>query len=185
MRALFLLILITLQLFASEIWHKNNLYDKITLSYYIPHELWLGISWDGNKEQKFTAVKSQKIEGVFNWYHPYLKKHLKVYKKTVNNKNELYTLYPKGIAKVYSQKNSEYLNNGLSFPAGFGWKIGKVYNFSQESWIRDRHQLTVIGIEITKINFIDDFFDNLTYNYYINGKLYDTYTYKKQQEYNE
>lgn len=178
MKMLFLFISLTFSAFAANFWHKDNLYDKITLSYYIPYELWLQIPWDGEKKRNFNKVTSTEIQGSFNWYHPHLKKHLKVYKKTKNSQTELFTLYPKGIAKVFSQHYNTYFNNGLIFPAGHSWKIGKPYSFSEEIWVENKHYVRTIGIQIKEIDFKKNVLNYISYNYYINGKIYKTYTYR-------
>lgn len=182
MRSILLLMFITVFSFASSVWHKDNIYDDKTLSYYLPFELWLQIKWEGNKELQFHQTDTPDIKGTFKWYHPYLKKHLKVYKKRANKGEDLYTFYPKGVAKVYSQQNRAFFNNGIDVPAGFGWRTNTIYSFSQEVWSGVKHIVRIIGIEITEINFKDDFLESMRYNYYVNGTLKDTFTYKPKKE---
>ena len=149
----------------------------MTMSYYIPYELWMQIPWDGNKKRHFHKIKNtQAVKGYFKWYHPHIKKHLKVYKQTLTS-SQLFTLYTKGITQVYDEKGDVYLNNGISFPAGFGWKPNKIYNFSQEIWINKKHYVRTTGIQITALNFDkNDILHSLSFNLYIDGQLKKTVT---------
>lgn len=170
MKKLLLSILIVVFSHASNIWNKQNLYDPITMSYYIPYELWMGIPWDGKKKRTFHKIQNNKqVEGFFLWYHPYIKKHLKVYKQ-YNNTVQLFTLSPKGITQVYDEKGEVYLNSGIHFPAGFAWKKDKLYNFSQEIWINNKHYIRTTGIQLKSFIFDEkDNFISLSFDFYIDG----------------
>ncbi len=183
MRYILIISLFIISLFANEPWHKTNLLNTKNMSYFIPFELWLGVKWDGKRAKKFHKVDSilqtsQKLQGPFSWYHPYLKKELQVYKTTSDNNVELFTFYPAGVIKVYDQKHDAYLNNGITFPLGYGWKIAKTYHFSQEVWIHNKHQVRKLGITIQKLIFEKEKLATLIYDYLIDGKKVATYTYK-------
>lgn len=183
MRILVLLFFTVFCLYAQSPWHKSNLYNDKTLSYFIPLELWLGTNWDGSRAKNLHEVDkmletSQKLTGPFKWYHPYLKKTLNVYKRTSKNNVELFTFYPSGMIKVYDKKHKAYLNNAVTFPLGYGWKVGKLYRFSQEVWIKERHFMRELGINIQKIDFNKEELQSITYDYFIENKHVATYQYK-------
>ena len=178
-----LVMLLFISSYASSVWHKENLYDNATMSYYIPYELWLQVPWDGKKEKRFETLDSKNsIKGYFNWYHPYLKKQLKVYKKNDKEGASLYTFYPKGIAKVYDQYKEAYLNNGLNFPAGYGWKTNKIYTFSQEIWIKDKHYVRTLGLQIKQLQFVKDELESITVEYYVNGTAKESRTLQPKKQ---
>ncbi len=182
MRYILIISLFIASLFANDAWNKNNLLNKKNMTYFIPFELWLGVKWDGKRAKTFhevdtTLKTSLELKGPFSWYHPYLKKQLQVYKRTSQNNIELFTFYPAGVIKVYDKKHDAYLNNGITFPLGYGWKIGKPYYFSQEVWIRDKHQMRKLGITIQKLDFEKEKLTKLVYDYSIDEEKVATYTY--------
>lgn len=183
MRIFILLFFITFSLYAQSPWHKSNLYNDKSISYFLPLELWLGVQWDGSRAKTLHEVDtmlktSQKLQGPFKWYHPYLKKTLQVYKRTSKNNVELFTFYPSGMIKVYDKKHDAYLNNGVTFPLGYGWKIGKLYRFSQEVWIKDKHYMRELGITIQNLDFEKETLKGIIYDYFIDKKHVAIYKYQ-------
>jgi hypothetical protein len=163
--------------YAQNPWQINQLYDAKTKSFYIPYEMWFSIPFQGNKEQPLPNINTKELKGPFTWYHPHLKKILNVYKKISAHNIELFTLYPRGIAKVYDQKSNTYFNNGLNFPAGYGWKSRTLTNITQEKWQDNKHTIQTLGLYIKKIEFKKDMLDNIEYSIYLNGVLENSYRY--------
>ena len=122
---------------------------------FIPLELFTGGEIRNDTEIKFTSAdttfgekRRKKIVGPIDWRAPGSKEIIKVYKRTLKNregrvrKTQLFTVTNDGqcMGRVYDQRRSgtKYIKNGCKFPLGF-WKKGETRTFS----VTDRGPRTV------------------------------------------
>ena len=122
---------------------------------FIPLELFTGGEIRDDTEIKFTSAdttfgekRRKKIVGPIDWRAPGSKDIIKVYKRTLKNregrvrKTQLFTVTNDGqcMGRVYDQRRSgtKYIKNGCKFPLGF-WKKGETRTFS----VTDRGARTV------------------------------------------
>jgi hypothetical protein len=122
---------------------------------FIPLELFTGGDIRDDVEIKYTPAdlifgekKRKKIVGPIDWRAPGSKEIIKVYKRTLKNregrvrKTQLFTVTNDGqcIGRVYDQRRSgtKYIKNGCKFPLGF-WKKDETRTFS----VTDRGPRTV------------------------------------------
>ena len=122
---------------------------------FIPLELFTGGEIRDDTEIKFTNAdttfgekRRKKIVGPIDWRAPGSKEIIKVYKRTLKNKEgrvrktQLFTVTNDGqcMGRVYDQRRSgtKYIKNGCKFPLGF-WKKGETRTFS----VTDRGARTV------------------------------------------
>ena len=122
---------------------------------FIPLELFTGGEIRDDIDIKFTPAdkvfgkkKRKKIVGPLDWRAPGSKEIIKVYKRTLKNKQgrvrktQLFTVTNDGqcMGRVYDQRRSgtKYIKNGCKFPLGW-WKKGETRTFS----VTDRGPRTV------------------------------------------
>lgn len=160
-------------------WQITHLYDSTAKSFYIPHELWFKIPWQGKKTPPSPILKDQTIEGPFTWYHPYLKQQFNVYKKTSNYTTELFVIYSHGIAKVYDGQTETFYKNNVIFPSGKGWKINEPKTFTQEEWSQGKHKISYLELRIKVLKFEKDVLNYIKYDVLRNQKFEHTYIYDR------
>ena len=144
MKKIYLFILLTL---LANHAHSNDRF--------IPLELFTGGEIRDDVEIKYTPAdlifgekRRKKIVGPIDWRAPGSKEIIKVYKRTLKNregrvrKTQLFTVTNDGqcIGRVYDQRRSgtKYIKNGCKFPLGF-WKKDETRSFS----VTDRGPRTV------------------------------------------
>lgn len=178
-------------------WSKANLFDTKTKTYYIPYELWTGASWNGVKEKKLHKADwthkrgDRTIKGWRPWNHPKLNNQVfNVYHRFHNrrNKTQLFIMRDKGWGRVYDSRpekdREDYFDGGVKFPAGGGWKLGERFHSCQRRWRvgrKRRRPWRRLAVEIAKGGMKwgkNDILESLTYMYYINGELNNSYIYE-------
>ena len=122
---------------------------------FIPLELFTGGEIRNDTEIRYTPAdkifgekRRKKIIGPQDWKNPFTKEIIKVYKRTLKNKQgrvrktQLFTVTNDGqcMGRVYDQRRSgtKYIKNGCKFPLGW-WKKGETRTFS----VTDRGPRTV------------------------------------------
>ncbi len=169
---------------ADSVWNRTNLYDSTNDSYYIPYELWTGAKWDGKKELRFhnadlNFMGNKSIIGPKEFYHEKVDKNIQVYERTNKGKVQLFTFYDFGIGRVYDNRKERYFDGGAKFPAGFGWKLHEIKEFSQTEWKKGNEKVRTLGIKIVELKFNDENnLESMTYEFYVKGDLDHTYTYE-------
>ncbi len=178
-------------------WSKGNLFDSETKTYYIPYELWTGAPWNGVKEKKLHTVDrisksgNKTIKGPRQWTHPYLNNQtFNVYERfnTRSNKLQLFIMRDKGWGRVYDRRPKKnrlnYIDGGVKWPAGGGWKPGERFHSCQRRWKegpKKKQRWRRLSIEIPKDGLewgTNDVLESLVSMYYINGELNYTYIFK-------
>ena len=171
------------------VWHKRNLYDENTQTYFIPYHLWTGMPWDGSKRLEFHKTDSRfmgskSIEGPAAWKHPFLQRELQVYRRDNKGKVQLFSFFEQGIGRVYDNREGRYFDGDIKFPAGAGWKVGVPVDFKQTFWREGESRLNVrtVTIEILALKFDkQDVLKELRYRYLVNGTPDHEYTYRPNE----
>lgn len=145
---IFLCFFISSPLFAidcQKIWTKNQMQEPAG-AWFIPHELWLGVRWDGLKKEPYNKSLNNflsaygSISGPNVFKHPILKKEFSAYKYISKNKKNTYYYYlaPTGISvleyKKFGKMNVLFSEESVYFPAGSKWRIGVPRFFTAKMW---------------------------------------------------
>lgn len=141
-------------------WHKSNLYDSATDSFYLPPELFYASRWDGTKCLTTPPVDyhsgydfCDRIVGPVYWEHPGTKKSLKVYLHYSSSGADYFHLTPNGFEKVYRSADHRLFEGALHYPAGPNWHVNTPVSSTMTVWegeLREEHSQTM---EITEILF--------------------------------
>jgi hypothetical protein len=140
------------------VWHKDNLYDLQTDSYYLPPELLYANVWGGDKGLSnssinyfFGYLSCDQLVGPISWTHPNTLEVLTVYAYKHDGITEYLHATNVGFELVFDGKNT--FSDKIFFPTGYGWHLAEpqVSNFTQWSdGVASQHQQAV---EMTELVF--------------------------------
>ena len=132
-------------------WHKDNLYNTVEDTHYLPPELLFANSWDGQHTQTSPSVdyyfgytSCNRLVGPREWLHPDTNETLSIYEYTSGDNTHYITLTEQGFELVFD--GSATYTNHLVIPTGSDWQVGAAQTgtfIKYENGEQAEHQWTI------------------------------------------
>lgn len=190
-------------------WHISNLYDCKTKSWFIPYELWSGVTYTGDKskskhhqvntstqfsyrEDKPNKMRTVDIKGALPWINAETGEHYKIYKRTAYkkhyNKNEYFTFRPYGIGRVFDNKGYQYgltkseryfSGSNIKFPAGYAWKLNTPV--TKKGYVNGIERTTTVTLKSIELTDKSEL-ESITFDWLLNDGKSETINFKYSRD---